>query len=223
MEKLKAIKNRPTQKDISLVLQKYQGLKVTNDEECVLEGTIEIEDSNGDFWGKYQIKIVFPQNFPFEFPKMFETGGKIPKEGDWHIYPDGSCCTTVRLNELLVSRNGITLLRFLDEFGVPFLANHKHKELKGRYASGEYSHGMGGYWEFFQEKLNTKDLQIILRGLTLLLNGQTPERNALCFCGTGRKYKKCHMASIHELSFLPNSEIREVCRQVIAMFQALRN
>jgi SEC-C motif len=200
-------KNQPIETDIAAVLKKYPDLKVVNLYGKVLEGTIDIEDESGNFWGKYQIRLVLTEKFPHEFPKMYEIGGKIPKNLDWHTYSDGSCCTTIRTNELLVAKNGITILKFLNEFGVPYLANHKHKELCGEYASGEYSHGLPGFLEFYQEKLNSKQLEVIVMALDILLENKTIDRNSICFCGSEKKFKRCHAASIHELSSLPKKEV----------------
>ena len=47
---------------------------------------------------------------------------------------------------------------------------------------GEYSHGDAGQLEYLQD--------------TLRLAGGSPGRNQLCPCGSGLKYKRCHMDEV---------------------------
>ena len=46
-------------------------------------GGNEIDDS-------YKLEIVVPDKFPQALPKVKETGGKIPRDGNFHVNPDGS-------------------------------------------------------------------------------------------------------------------------------------
>ena len=43
----------------------------------------------------FDIRMELPVHYPCFEPKVFETGGRIPREPDRHINPDGDCCITV--------------------------------------------------------------------------------------------------------------------------------
>lgn len=78
-----------------------------------LRGTFRIIDDDGKEWNKFQIEIRFKECFPHCFPELVEVGDKIPKIPDWHINENGGCCITIPLLEVASSKNGITVLQFI--------------------------------------------------------------------------------------------------------------
>ena len=66
-------------------------------------------DANGKLWETFQIEIRYQEGFPHCFPALYETGDKIPKIGDWHIYVDTLlCCVKVKSAEIIRCVRGIT-------------------------------------------------------------------------------------------------------------------
>ena len=102
---------------------------------------------------------------------------------DLHFYPDGSCC--LGLQPLADRRT--TLQEFIDERVAPFFYRLSYTEVHGleaarRHLWGEYSHGAPGLREYLSDIAD-----IARRGLG---------RNAPCACGSGRKYKRCHLGEV---------------------------
>ena len=71
-----------------------------------LKGILDIPDDEGIVAGSFSIEIHPTSDFPYAFPKLYEVGSEIPCEADWHKYPDGSCCLTVRAKEKLICKTG---------------------------------------------------------------------------------------------------------------------
>lgn len=157
----------------------------------LLSGTFRVIDEEGKEWNNFEIQIKFSEAFPYRFPQLVEIGGKIPKIADWHIYPNGTCCITIPLLELVSCRNGITVLQFILNHVKPYLFNQAHRIEKGYYAHQEFAHGVYGILEYYQELFNEKDVGKIIRYLKALKANEFGKKT-LCFCGRKAKFRKCH-------------------------------
>ena len=124
-------------------------------------------------------------------PTVYEVGGRhaliADRENieviDLHFYPSGACCLGL---QLFTSRR-MTLVEFMDELVVPFFYRLSYTDSYGlrsarQYLWGEYSHSDQGLREY----LSDID-RIAKHGLG---------RNELCVCGSGRKYKRCHLGEV---------------------------
>jgi hypothetical protein len=168
------------------VCREFPHLRIkTLDEKQYLKGTIEVSDAEHTAKKNYLIEIHFAEGFPYRFPKLFEVGGDIPCEADFHKYSNNSCCITAPIDEFFKCKNGITVLQFINEQVIPYLANQWYRQITGKFKD-EYSHGNKGQLEClcdyaFGEKKNNLG------------------RNDKCFCGSNKKYKKCCMPFIAQI------------------------
>ncbi|GAB3719280.1 hypothetical protein GCM10027592_62780 [Spirosoma flavus] len=169
-------------------------------------GEIPLHDSKGGIIDSYSVKIVPTDEYPLKLPFVFETGGRIPINVDWHIFPDGHCCLMSIPQESFICKKGITLTSFIENEVVPYFYNQKHRELYG-YFLKERSHGNKGHIEFFQEKFNTTDLSLIAKMLNFIANKKEPKNTDKCFCGGAAKYKKCHRILFREFQLFETDEI----------------
>ena len=125
------------------------------------------------------------------WPKVFEAGGRnleiAEREGidliDLHFYDDASCC----LGQRAAPERLLGIDRFMKDLVIPFLYRLAYVDEHGLEAArrdlwGEYSHGYLGRYEYGDELYKI--------GL------QSPGRNELCPCGSGKKYKRCHLDEV---------------------------
>ncbi len=194
--------------DSQQVLADYPNLKMIYDSEVpCLTGIISLSDEAGKVIDTYEILIKSSSNYPTSFPEVFELGGKIPKNIDWHIYSNGSCCIASPPEESLACIDGIDVSIFIKKHIFPYFYNQTFRRENG-YFLNERSHGDLGWLEFFFEKLNTKNINIVIRALTLLSKEKKIDRTARCFCGSGKKFRKCHREAFNILARLPADEIK---------------
>ncbi len=122
--------------------------------------------------GNYQIKIIVDKEGK---PNVFETDGKItvvanrleiPTQ-DLHINNDGSCCLDFAVHPQLNVKEFI-----LNKVYPFFVWQAYYEKFKQAPPSGEYSHGMEAKQEFIHD-------------------AKRIGRNDICFCGSGKKHKKC--------------------------------
>ena len=181
--------------------REYPALKpVFENEHWQLVGTLDVIDEFGKKWDQYQVKIIYPHEFPKKVPVMFETGGRIPRETDYHVNGDGSCCLSVPALEMIILSKGINTINFIQELAIPYLANQTYKRKKGHFAGEEFAHGAGGIYQFYSDTFQTQNPVIILTLLGGLILNQLTGRNNPCPCNSGKKYKKCHLQAVQYLS-----------------------
>ncbi|MBL7739078.1 MAG: hypothetical protein JNK14_07655 [Chitinophagaceae bacterium] len=179
------------------------------DNKTILKGELDLIDNFGVHQDTYCIEIHPVPEYPYRFPFVFETGGKIPRNIDWHIYEsDGHCCLSVEPEEILICRNGINLTDFVEKQVVPFFFNQTFRRING-YFINERSHGLLGIIEFYQQQLKEKNPLKLLQLLRFVLNGIEPNRVDLCFCGKKIKYRKCHRDPYRQLRQIDQSILTE--------------
>ncbi|MDQ1086768.1 SEC-C metal-binding domain-containing protein [Siphonobacter sp. SORGH_AS_1065] len=161
--------------------------------------SIELRDENGDIIDLYRIKIVPTKDYPYRFPLVYEIEGRIPINIDWHLFPDGHCCIKAQTEEILICSNAITLIDFINIEIIPYFFNQKHRELYG-YFIDERPHGQKGNLEFLYEIFKTRNKLIIEKCLVYIAKKEEPNRVGVCFCGSGKKYRKCHRDTYKLLS-----------------------
>ena len=129
------------------------------------------------------------------WPKVFEVGGKylrIAKKCevpiiDLHIYPDNrACCLGLKYRD----SQQLCIEDFLHELVIPFFYRLSYTDKFGidrarKDLWGEYSHGLRGEIEHFLEIMD--------------IARHNPGRNDRCPCGSGKKYKKCHLGEVESL------------------------
>ncbi len=135
------------------------------------------------------------------WPKVFEVGGRhrrIAQENsvntaDLHFYSDhDNCCLGIKYG----NNSGLSIEKFLDDLVIPFFYRLSYTDKFGidrarRDLWGEYSHGDKGETEYFLEIMD--------------IARHNPGRNDPCPCGSGKKYKKCHLSEVESLNrFLNN-------------------
>lgn len=185
-------------------------LKIVNVKgQDILKGKLSVVDREGKHWEDYEIEIHASERFPFEFPYLFETSGKIPRIADWHIYEDtGTCCVKVQPEEIIRCKHGITVTEFIGEEVVPYLFNQTHRRIEGYYVNGEYAHGWAGIFQFYSSVLKTgNDIPETIRLMKLIAESNRPERTSFCFCGRNIKFRCCHREAFDQLKLMDKGKL----------------
>lgn len=174
-------------REIEAVLTKHKGL-VHHLNNNSLSGELFLPD--GDC---YELVIEL-DSYPKLFPKVFETGGRIPIKMDRHMYTDtGSCCfTTGAKSQILLKTKITTLLKFIDEIVVRYFENNSYYEINREYCYEEYEHGSLGVVQSYQDILGITDIRSIAKLMLLRLDNKKLRIRDLCYCDSGENLKKCN-------------------------------
>ncbi|MFI5200955.1 MAG: YecA family protein [Candidatus Kapaibacterium sp.] len=202
--------------DIKELLLGYPTLREGTDESArlIVEGELPLPDDSGGVFTSFRIKMIYPKEFPFAFPIVQETGGRIPMDkGDRHISGDKSLCVTAPLNERLICKNGlISSLRFVETILKPYLACQVQFELdpKSAFPRGQYAHGTDGKKEAYCDIFKKGDKwETVRRGIKLIIASAKIQRNDRCFCGSGLKVKDCHIETLEKLKSVGSEFLRK--------------
>lgn len=173
-----------------------------------LIGEIDIYDDENVYYDSFNININIPEKYPYEFPVLHEISNKIPRIIDRHISEEGKCCVCVTQEEDIRSKRGIKIKDFMFEYVIPFLANQIYFEGNKKWANGEYKHGLAGIFQYYYELFETRNIELILKGLKTYLD-KSLKPYEKCFCGSGKKLKKCHQRFFFELEKMSNKRIND--------------
>ncbi len=185
-----------------------------------IRGSIQLIESKKIVTDSYEVKIMWSQGYPFKFPLVFETGGRIPINLDWHVFEtDGHCCIKAIPEEMVLCKKGISLDWFISTQLVPYFFNQSFRQENGYYYH-ERSHGIKGTLESFADIFKTTNVNSILNLLSVLKESSDYKATAKCKCGSNRKYKKCHRRTIRSLYTMRWYNIPDIIRQ-IKIYQSL--
>jgi hypothetical protein len=183
-----------TKKDILATLEHFPFLKYLEESKFFsVQGEIALVDDDIGEFDRYSVVIQFPKEYPNCFPKVKETSKKIPRGSNRHVNPDGSLCLAVPPEEHLITKNGINFKFFIDKVLIPHLSRETYREKSGYYPDGEYEHGIDGIWQFYFQRLGINDKKQVISELSEIRNSKWPNRNAICSCGSQKKFKQCHL------------------------------
>lgn len=157
----------------------------------VLSGEVDIFDSANIYVESFNIKVIVPPGYPYQFPRLFEIGNKFEHVPERHISEDGSCCVCSLQEENLVSQRGISIKNFFLKYVLTYLANQLYFDSQGKWANGDFDHGDLGIFQYYSELLKLGNITEVVEFLSVF-NVTKLYRNDVCFCGSGKKLKRCH-------------------------------
>jgi hypothetical protein len=188
--------------------------KFERDGKTFIAGDIILADAGGNEIDRYTVEIHPVADYPNRFPHVFETGGRIPVNIEWHVFEtDGHCCLMNLADELITCKAGITLTSFIEHQVKPYFFNQLHREKHG-YFLKERSHGLKGELEFFFDLFGTSDITELYEMMRFVAMRKEPGRSENCFCGSIEKYRRCHREAFRTMSQFSNSEIRHFIKQI---------
>lgn len=155
----------------------------------------DVTDGDGTQWGTFSASIYFHYTYPKGFALVKDGSKEFPWEIDWHIdEKSGFCCVCGPIEREEKAISGISVTSFVKDYVIPFYANQVYKREFGQYKNGEYAHNDEGIWQALEDEFETTNRKQIAQYLKL--SGIKRGRNEVCFCESGKKYKKCHLNRI---------------------------
>jgi hypothetical protein len=142
--------------------------------------------------GFYSIEIELLNDYPDSVPLVRETGGKIKRDGDHHIWTTGNCCLFVEEETFRYYPKGTTIKDFVQKVVTGHFINQKYFELTDKWLEGDRSHGLEGKLEFYQHELKTDNIVFIYRFIEHLAKVNIKKYWA-CFCGSKKLMQNCHL------------------------------
>lgn len=150
--------------------------------------------SNGgdEITDSYSLRILVPAAFPHDVPEVTETGHRIPRNGDYHVNPDGTLCLGSPLRLLWQLSLEPTLVGFAEKCLVPYLYAISYKlKFGGGLPFNELQHGTPGELRDYADLFGLNEPEQARAALHLLAMKKRHANKCPCPCGCGRRLGKC--------------------------------
>jgi hypothetical protein len=152
----------------------------------------------------YQISIELPNSYPVSLSVVFETGGRVPRVIDRHVFADGSLCLGVPLALWIVLRGDFRIEAILDGPLRSWLIGNSLVEEGEPWPHGDRPHGAAGILEHLGELIGSSDPFVAGHFLLDFLLGNV-RGHWSCPCGSGTIIRKCHRQAVDVLRAAPPS------------------
>lgn len=147
----------------------------------------------GDIQDSFALEMIVPNGFPRELPRVTETGGRIPRTGEYHVNgTDNTLCLGSPLSLLLRISKKPTLEGFAENCLVPYLfAISRKLKTGGPLPFGELAHGRTGMRDDYAALFGLKHPQNVGRVLALLGMKKRRANKLPCPCGCRKRLGAC--------------------------------
>lgn len=149
----------------------------------------------------YELAITVSKWYPDDLPKIKETGGRILRDLDHHVFSDGTLClgSPLRLHDIAV--DAPTLTTYTEQALEPYLYAVSHWEETGEwFLFGELDHGAAGLLNDYARILDLDDPAGVTETLRLLGMKRRKANKRPCPCGCGDRLGVCrYNETIREL------------------------
>lgn len=178
-------------------LRTHPGMVVrpTISHELNIEGEFDFSASSKKYeqiTDYYHLRICVPLFFPREIPTVYEIQGRIPRNGSYHVNPDGSLCLGSRLRMLWKLAKTPTLEGFAEKCLVPYLFAVSHKLTHGGdFLFGELAHGSPGELTDYINLLGLETAEQARTALRYLGMKKRKANKLPCICGCGKRLGRC--------------------------------
>lgn len=147
---------------------------------------------------RYSVHVMIPGSYPQDFPLVYETGGRIPRELDYHISKEGLACLFLPELRTKVFPVGAPLLDFFTGPVYQYFLGQALVERGEQWPFGEWRHGADGTYDYYSDRLNTNDIHTIIRYIEALATKKQKGYKP-CPCGNEKKLRECHGFFVHKL------------------------
>ena len=177
-----------------LTLNSKMRLTQFDNEVITIEGEYELNAQMPGFkpiHDSYQLKILFPKNYPKVVPTVFETEHNIIREPEYHTYKDGSFClgSEIKLKSILFETPNIS--DFFSEILDPFLYSVTYKLKYDQYPNGDLDHGEAGLIDDYEDLFHVEGKSSVLKVLNALGKRKRVANKLPCPCGCKNRLGKC--------------------------------
>ena len=191
--------------DRKILKEKYPDLKYLLNwkfRKALLSGTITLVEEKSGIPSTVKVRVIFPNNYPESEPLAVDGGNQFSYIADRHFYKTGVCCLWLPLESQWEKNDENTLLNFVDHVAI-FYERQLIYDATGNkiWAWGERGHGVEGYIECLEEKLEC-DQATLETFLPLLTNEMNIHDKSKCLCGSRQNYGKCHKKKVEEVKKL---------------------
>ena len=157
-------------------------------------GPFVLDSPLGPF-DSFHIRLVVPLRFPDGQPRVWEIGGRLPRDIDRHVYADGECCITV-WESWLIGAESVTIADFVTGPLFNFFLSQHRVENGSDWSFGEWKHDVRGRIDALAESLRLAADDLAIAKFLVSIAKPDFRQTDVCPCGSTRRAYKCHRVVI---------------------------
>ena len=162
---------------------------------------------------RHSVRIEFSQEYPWLEPRAFDIGNRFCHNAEHHFFTDGQCCLWLPPERRWDPADLDALKGFLIEVGLFFIQQLVFEQ-SGSWPGPQRPHGVKGYLEYLKVQFET-DERGVAALLAVLADKTVIGRNGPCPCGSGRKFKGCHLRPLDRVQALVSPEMLTQVTRVV--------
>lgn len=143
---------------------------------------------------EYHIRVEIDPRYPDVEPKVFETGGAIPREDRLHVYGEGQCCVLI-WETWKATAPDVSIEAFFEGPLRNFFLSQYSVALGQGWPFDEWEHGRAGLATAYAERLGYSFDEItvkkFLKGYLKILGRREIPIYWKCPCQSGRNIRDC--------------------------------
>jgi hypothetical protein len=162
------------------------------DASVVLRGKFPITHAGREI-DRFFVEIEIPCNFPNAWPRVWETGGRIPHTLARHVnQADGTLCVVLPDEAFIRYPPTVTALEYLNGPLRNFFIGQLCVENGGPWPWGEHAHGLNGAIAYYGDLLGVGDDVLTIGKILYLVCERRYKGHWRCPCESGQIIRKCH-------------------------------
>lgn len=150
----------------------------------------------------FDVVFCFERSFPENEPYIAETGKRLPRDIDRHVYPWGQCCTCI-WPQWRGTVKDLTVKAFVDGPVRDFFLSQLYFEQHKTWPFGEWRHGRSGLIQAAKSMLGLDGQDLNERQLRAYMSAATAKSikgHWACPCGSGKRLRDCHREQVEALN-----------------------
>jgi hypothetical protein len=168
-----------------------------HNDRVIVRGTFPILEEGKEL-DRYAVEIALLADFPESVPLVWEVGGRIPRNADYHINAGGEACLFVPDERWRAYPPGATFLQFLDGPVRNFFLGQSIFRETCQWPFGQRPHGAPGIYQYYEELLGCADKEIVREYIDFLRKPQV-KGHFSCPCKSGKIVRQCHRQQLADL------------------------
>jgi len=204
------------QSALQVIFMRQKGLRAEiENNTLIISGAYYIYDSDTPY-DSYEIWIGIQGTYPYVEPVVFETGGKIPKVVERHVFPKSERCCLGVWEEWLLKETDNSVANFMNTILQSYFVSQNYFDQFGQWPFGERAHDKSAFVESFAEMLGVPVVKESVLAYVSILCADWPKGHSACPCGSGKKLRNCHHEDLLELhKKVPKKIARQMRRRLL--------
>lgn len=180
-------------RDIKFVRQHFPDVNILKlNDKIRLRGPFPVFDNSGRTLRTYDLRVVFPHNYPAWVPDVFMRELNVKWIADRHIYKDGRACLCLPFEIPRIFKNGVSFEEFYENLLRYWLIGQAGYDANGEWPFPARSHGKAGVAEGIADLLKIDDMKTAERFRQVICSELPPSPTARCPCGSSKELAECH-------------------------------